>query len=225
MAGSSANRNQAGTALLCVLMVTMMLGTLSAALVLVVMGNSLASANQGSGQQALYAADAALEEAISELRGMDWLTLPSGSVSAQLADGSQMPNAPGGRVLDLARLAAERQADSDGIFAAAADRPVWHLFGHAPFANLTPGGTVVPPAYLLVWVADEGDETDGDPERDSNLLLLVRAEAFGASGAHRSVEATVALQTGTGAALPGPVPGDPAPVRREVRVLSWREMP
>lgn len=214
---------ESGSALICVLMVTTLLATLSAAAVLVVMTESIASANHGAAQQALYAADAALEQALSELQSADWRGLPGGTVSARLWDGAMAPRAPDGTVLDLARLATARQAESDAAFGISPDRPVWRLFGHAPLSDLAPAGTVVPPAYLLVWMADDGDERDGEPGLDSNGVLMVRVEAFGASHAHRSIEATLALQTGPPAEAGGP--GGAAPEnRREVRVLSWREV-
>jgi hypothetical protein len=209
-----------GTALVIVLMAATLLGALSAAIVLVVMSDGMASANHGAGQQTLYAADAALEATLGELRVTDWRMLPGGAVSGRLWDGVQAPRAPDGTILDLARLTAERQAESDGLFALSPNRPVWHLFAHAPFTDLTPG-VVVPPAYLLVWVADDGDEGDGDAERDSNDVLVVRAEALGVSGAHRSVEATICLQTADSVAAGAG--GDSVVPRREVRVLSWRE--
>ena len=63
-----ARGGQRGSALICVLMVTTLLATLSGALVLVVMSESMASANHGAAQQALYAAEAALEDTLSELQ-------------------------------------------------------------------------------------------------------------------------------------------------------------
>jgi len=188
------------------------------------MTESIASANHGAAQQALYAADAALEETLSELQGADWRSLPGGAVSTRLWDGAPAPLAPDGAVLDIAALTTARQAESDAAFGISPDRPVWRLFGHAPLSDLTPAGAVVPPAYLLVWMADDGDERDGEAERDSNDVLMVRVEAFGASHAHRSIEATLALQTGP-AAEPGEGGGGlPAGTRREVRVLSWKEV-
>jgi type II secretory pathway pseudopilin PulG len=212
----SSPAHERGTTLLCVLMITTLLATLAAAVVLVVIANSMASANHGAAQQALYAADAALEQTIGELRLADWRTLPGFVVSNRLWDGVQAPRAPDGTVLDLARLTADRQAASDALFGASPDRPVYRLFGHARFRDLVPGVTTVP-AYLLVWVKDDGDEGDGDPERDSNEVVMVRAEAFGVAGAHRSIEATLARQT-------GPPAGGPGGGRFDVRVLSWREV-
>jgi hypothetical protein len=220
---SVSRAREAGTALICVLMVTTLLATLAAAAVLVVMTESMASANHGAAQQALYAADAALEQTLSELQAADWRSLPGVAVSARLVDGALTPRAPDGAVLDLAQLAIARQAESDAAFGISSDRPVWRLFGHAPFSDLVPAGEVIPPAYLLVWMADDGDEGDGEPGRDSNGVLMVRVEAFGASHAHRSIEATLALLTGPPAEAAEP--GGPAPENRhEVRVLSWKEV-
>jgi hypothetical protein len=211
-----------GTALICVLMVTTLLGTLSGALVLVALSETMASANHGTAEQALYAADAALEATLGELGSADWPGIPGAAVSARLQDPSPSPRTPDGRILDLAVLAAERQTASNAVFAPSPNRPVWHLFGRCPLTDLSPAGLVVPPAYLLVWIADDGDEADGDASRDSNQVVMVRAEGFGAAGAHRSVEATVALQNAP--AGPPPEGGGPPPLRHAVRVLSWREV-
>ncbi len=209
-----------GSALLSTLIVTALLGTLVAALVLVVMSESLTSANHAAAQQALYAADAALEATISELQAADWPSLPGGFVSGRLRDGSADPRSPDGTRLDLARLMTLRQAESDARFGALPDRPVWRLAGRAPLRDLLPG-LVVPTAYLLIWVADDPDERDADPQRDSNLIVLIRAEAFGPSGAHRSLEATLSLQVATPPVEDPDAP--PPPERRHVRMLAWRE--
>jgi hypothetical protein len=212
-----------GTALLCVLMVTTLLATLSAALVLVAITESMSSANHGAAQQALYAADAALEQTRGELATADWRITPGVGISGYLIDHEQMPRAPDGAVLDLAALTAARQAESDASFSPSPDRPLWRLFGHGRFGDLAPAGLSVPPAYLLVWVADDGDERDGDRGQDSNNVLLVRTEAYGVAGAHRSIEATLMLQTEPAGEGESGVPAPP-PVRRGVRVLSWKEV-
>ncbi len=221
MRGGTPHQRERGTALVTVLIVTTLVATLAAAIVLVVMSNGLASANYGAAQQALYAADAALEETIAELRAADWGGLPGGAASLRLHDGTASPRAPDGSAIAVARLQAALQADSDARYGASPNRPVWHLYGRAPYADLLPG-LIVPPAYLVVWIADDGDERDGDPERDSNRIVLVRAEAFGSTGAHRTVEAVLALQTAPGTVVDPAAP--PPPERREVRILSWREV-
>jgi hypothetical protein len=212
-----------GTALLCVLMVTTVLATLSGALVLVAIAESMASANHGAAQQALYAAEAALEETRAELASADWRSVPGLGISESLNDAAQAPRAPHGAVLDLAALTSARQAESDAFFAPSADRPVWRLFGHGPFADLAPAGLTLPPAYLLVWVADDGGERDGDRGQDSNNVLVVRTEAYGVAGAHRAIEATLMLQTEPAGEGEGGVPV-PLPGRRGVRIVSWKEV-
>jgi len=213
---------QRGSALICVLMVTTVLATLSGALVLVVMSESMASANHGAAQQAVYAAEAGLEDTLSELQTADWRSLPGTAVSACLRDPALTPRAPDGMALNLVALAAARQAESDAVFAASPDRPVWRLFGHGPFGDLAPGRPNIPPAYLLVWVADDGEDGDGDAARDANSRVMLRVEAYGAAGAHRSIEAVVMLQV---LAAPPPADGSPPPpARTAVRVLSSREV-
>jgi hypothetical protein len=213
---------QRGSALICVLMVTTLLATLSGALVLVVMSESMASANHGAAQQAVYAAEAGLEDTLGELQTTDWRVLPGAAVSACLRDAAQTPRAPDGAVLNLTALAAGRQAESDAVFAASPDGPVWRLFGHGPFSDLAPGRVNIPAAYLLIWVADDGEDGDGDAARDSNGRVMLRVEAYGSAGAHRSIEATVMLQI---LAEPPPADGSaPPPARTAVRVLSSREV-
>jgi hypothetical protein len=70
-------------------------------------------------------------------------------------------------------------------------------------------------AYVVAWVADDPDETDGDPSRDSNGVILVRAEAFGTRGAWRAIEATLSAD----------VVSDDAgvPIMSRVAVVTWRE--
>jgi hypothetical protein len=44
---------------------------------------------------------------------------------------------------------------------------------------------------VLVWIADDPAEDDGDRAADTNGILLVRAEAIGENGSRRSIEAAV----------------------------------
>jgi hypothetical protein len=67
------------------------------------------------------------------------------------------------------------------------------------------------PAYLVVWVADDVSETDGDPVADSNDVLMIRGEAVGSGGRTRTLDVTV-----TRAGVPAGQPG--------LRVISWREV-
>jgi hypothetical protein len=53
-------------------------------------------------------------------------------------------------------------------------------------------GTIQSDAYVVVWMADDPSENDGDPLADSNGVITVLAQAMGSSGTIRSVEVTVA---------------------------------
>jgi len=173
---------------------------------LVITGNTRAS------MEAMYAAEAAGQRAIGELATIaDWSTVlaaPPGNVTATFDDGETMVRAPDGRSLSVPVLTAARQTASAVTYGPGfgADSPVWRLFGHADIRALLPPGVTSPPAYVLIHVADDGGDGDGDPERDANGQLIVYAEAYGVSGAHRAVELAVSRVT----------PGT-------IRVLSWKD--
>ncbi|MEO8075629.1 MAG: PilX N-terminal domain-containing pilus assembly protein [Acidobacteriota bacterium] len=214
-------RQEQGIALLCTLMVTMLLGMLGAVLVFLVTTESLISANQRTAQRSLYAADAGIERAIAGLRTLpDWRSVPGGGGEPSLPDfldGASSPRLGDGTILDLAQLTTARQAESDALYDVSANRPVWALLAHAPLDRLTASRSPAP--YVIVWIADDVDETDGDPLHDSNGVLMLRAEAFGMLGARRRLEATVASES---QAVAVPAGGGPAMTRTEVRMISWR---
>jgi hypothetical protein len=119
--------------------------------------------------------------------------------------------------VDLAQRTVARQAESDAFYALTPNRPVWRLLAHAPLDRLTGSGAA--PVYIIVWIADDVDEADGDPLHDSNGVLMLRAEALGLRGARRRIEVTVARESqGKGSA---PNAGDTLN-RSEVRMVSWR---
>lgn len=225
-ASSSAGQN--GVALICVLMVTTLLGTLAAALLFVVMAESMTSGNHRVAEQVFYAADAAVERTIGDLRAApDWRPVP-GTAGTVVTSGflgpEQGTRLPAGIVLDLARLTAQRQIESNTAYAASTDRPVWRLFGHAPPSVLFEQDIMSLPLYVIVWVADDVDDGDGDPLRDSNGVLEVRAEAFGPSGARRRIEVVLARREMIGVPAPDGEESGPAEGPAGVRVLSWREV-
>jgi hypothetical protein len=187
--------NERGAALLVTLLVGTLLAGVGAVLITLSATETLVSGAHRYVQETTYAAEAALERALLDLGAMgDW-TPALRTVSSTFVDGETRPSAPDGRRLDLADLTTARQAASDrtsGPAVFGADSPRWRLYGHAAFDAVLPPGTPAQPAYLLVWVADDGWDGDGDPTADSNRRLLVAAEAFGAAGAHRRIEAVIA---------------------------------
>jgi hypothetical protein len=214
-------RQEQGIALLCTLMATMLLGMLGAAIVFLVSTESLISAHQRTAQQSLYGADAGIERAIAGLRGLpDWRSVPGAGGEPALPDfldTTLFPRLGDGTILDLRQLTAGRQAESDAFHGLSGNRPIWGLLAHAPLDRLP--GSRRPAPYVVVWIADDVDETDGDPLHDSNDVLMLRAEAFGMGGARRRVEATVARES-QNVSLPSG--GGPPLTSTEVRMISWR---
>lgn len=214
-------KSDAGTALLTALMITALVGALTAALVFVVVTENRVSANHQLAQAGVYAADAAFERTVGELRRLaTWQLVPDASgVSAgtDFNDGEIVPRLPDGTVLDLARLATERQADSNAFYPSGPNRPIWRLYAHASLARVIPAFGSSAPPYVIVWLADDPDETDGNPARDSNGTIMVRAEAFVAGGGWRAVEATLSRESvrdGTAAGVT---------MISNVAIVAWRE--
>jgi hypothetical protein len=207
-------RQERGAALLIALLTLVLLTAIATCLVAVSTTETLISAAHRHSQETLAAAEAALERALHDLAALpDWtpLVAPSPANLTAPYSGRQLtPAAPDGTRLDLARLASERQRDSDAHYgpqAFGADSPQWRLYAHMAFADLLPPALAAPLAYLIVWMADDGEDGDGNPAVDANGRLLVYAEAYGSGAARRGMEASVG-RSGNGI----------------LQVLAWREV-
>ena len=213
-------RRDRGSVLLSALMIIVLIATLGAALGLVVSTELSAAANYEESERALYAADAGIERAIGELRLLStWALVPTPSATTSLSDfddGQSVPRAPDGLTLNLAQLTSRRQAESDALYPTSPNRPVWHLFAHAPLNRIVPGVDAASP-YVVVWISDDVDEVDGNPAIDSNDVVVIHAEAFGIRGGKRAVEVTIYREQAMAAGLPGVM-------RSDVQVLAWHEV-
>jgi hypothetical protein len=205
--------DERGVALLMALVTAALVTAVATTMVMSSSTDLVITGNTRASTETLYAAEAAGQRAIGELATIaDWSTVlapPPANVTATFDDGKTMVRAPDGRSLSVPVLTASRQAASATTYGPAAfgaDSPVWRLFGHADFRALLPPGVTAPPAYVLIYVADDGGDDDGDPQSDANGQLIVYAEAYGVSGAHRAVELAVLRVT----------PGT-------IRVLSWKD--
>lgn len=192
-----------GAAVLVTLLLVLLIGAIVAALVTIATSDRLISANFRQVHEAAYGAEAALERGLHDLATLaDWslaLVEPPGNSRSTFHDGEVAPRAPDGRVLDLEQLTLERQAESDerdGPSVFGDDSPEWRLFAHAPLQALHAGPGLEPPLYLLVWLADDESDGDGNPAVDANGEILVWATALGPRGARRSVAARVARTSG-----------------------------
>ncbi len=236
--------DRGGVALLITLMVVFLLSAMALALALTASIETAIAAGHRRSVEALLAADAGLERAVSDLSLMtDWDAILSGTARSPLADGppSGPRVRPDGSVLDLTvrtslancnQPTSCTEADLDAV---TADRPWgpnnprWQPFLYGPLSSWLPRGAPSSLFYVVAWVADDPSETDGDPSRDGGAasaddgragaegrgIVLVRVEAFGPSGSHRSVEATVARMPADAGTAAGLSP---------VRIVTWREL-
>ena len=226
-----------GVALILVILITTFLSALALGMAMVVSMSQLAEGNYTGSIGMLYAADAGIALAAHDLaQAPDWDLVLSGASVGEFVDGaaSGARNIPAGGLLSLDRETNELNCAKTTACTVAQmnantrDRPWgannarWQLFEFGPLSHLEALARPVP-WYLLVWVADDRRETDGNPMLDGSAadkkgrgILRVRAEVFGAMGARRAVEAELArscsLQDGVETCQPG------------VRVQSWQEV-
>jgi len=195
MLRSSFFDREQGAALIVALLIALLLGAVGAALVTLTTTEILLSASFRQSQEAAYGADAALELAVHELSLVpDWslvLAAPPANLTAPFVDGTTRPVGPDGKVIDLIGLTAARQRDGEARDGPGADSPQWRLYAHASLGDVLAAPHLVPHLYIVVWVADDREDGDGDPARDRNGTIVVHAEAFGSSGSRRGVQAAV----------------------------------
>ena len=190
------NRSQsdAGSDLIVALFASGLLAALGQGLVLLSNTEQSIAANHQAGVATLYAADAAVQTVLPELRrAADWSEVLSGVAPSTFVDGTRTPTLPSGATIDLNSLTAELQA-REASDPWGANNPEWRLYAYGPLERLS--ASVRSPAYVAVWVADDPAESDGNPVLDTNRTILVRAEAFGANRSRRSIRATVGAREG-----------------------------
>jgi hypothetical protein len=225
-----------GIALVTVLLVSSLVFTMAVGLSLVLAVDHLVVGHHRESAALQFAAAAGVELAASALGDMDWNVALAGGVQAGGSDGTPS----GTRIVDgLAAVDLSREtsllncgsplACSDAQLRAVtasrpwgANNPHWRLFLYGPLATLS-GSRFASPAYVLVWVADDGRETDGDPEVDGGGagaagqgVLRVRAVALGRGLGRRGFEAELVRVCRPAGGEPGCQPG--------IRVQSWRDL-
>ena len=216
-----------GIALVIALLAMLVMAALGAALMLSAATESKITRNFKNNVEAFYAADAALEKAVGELRAIpDWNLVLAGSVRSAFADGTPHGQRVlgDGRTIDLAEILNDINCGKRGgcttaaLDAVTADRPWgsnnprWQLFAWGHLRDVASTGMINSRFYVLVLVADDPSECDDNPFVDGGPIascpsgtnvnpgagvLMLRTEAFGPFGAHRAIEVTIARQDGT----------------------------
>ncbi len=246
--GIRAIRAERGLALVIAMAALSLMSTIAAVLILITSSESTIAANYRNSVEALYVADALAEHGMWELTSIsDWDVILNELARSSFVDGEAhgVRALPGGGEIDLAAVvarancgkitcsAADITGNATGDRPWGADNPVWHLFGYGPLSALLPG--VISPFYVVVMIADDPSETDGDPAKDGSgednpgaRIIALRAEAFGPADTHKVLELTVTQCWREAENAQGGQDGEPD--RHEgsgpgsVRVLSWREV-
>ncbi|CAN5440555.1 hypothetical protein BH23ACI1_BH23ACI1_12750 [soil metagenome] len=190
MTASPRSAGQRGAALVITLMVTAIVTALGGALLLVTMVESAVEANHQQTHAVRQAAEAGLACGIAGLAVTeDWSNALQGLPVPGppcLEPAAFPPSFPGGGDIEPAALTAALQAMTSARYGTVPDTPRWELW----IAGAAPGAAASGPV-VLVWIADDEGEDDGDPAVDANGVLWVRAEAFGRGSARTAVEALV----------------------------------
>lgn len=187
--GSARAASARGIALIVTLMALMALVGLTGALVPLTTTETAVSANHRRAAQAFYAAEAAIEWAAQELGQVgSWDAVLSGSRRSRLWEGEAMLRFADGATLDLDRATTELNRRGAG---AAGRNLRWRLYARGSLDGLLRRDPSVGLLRVLIWVADDPAETDGDPFRDTNDALLVHAAIVGPALAQRAVQATL----------------------------------
>jgi hypothetical protein len=205
--------SERGVALILALMALLLLSAIGLALILLTSTEMLIASNFRDSQEASYTADAAAERGIDELLARpDWGAVLAGTERSTFVDGPPAGERaiPGGGVVNLGatvnrancgQAAGCSTAEMDAV---TSDRPWgpnnprYALFGYGPAGARAGTAGRAPRVYVVLMVADDPSENDGDPLRDGATednpgrgIITLRSEAFGASGAHTVLEATV----------------------------------
>jgi hypothetical protein len=224
-----------GVALIVAMVVLALTAAIGLGLVLTTSLEPLAAANYESAWAAFFAAEAGIAVAGHELAAIaDWNAVLTGLVSSSVLERPgpvlNLPDGSSASLSELTNLATCGHAEpcaSGELTAFTVERPWgpnnprWQIFGHARLDQLVPGGSGAVPVEVVVWVADDPADIDGDPLRDSAAapggewrpgacVVAVRAEAFAARSGHRVITATFSR------ASPGCDSG--------ARLVSWHEL-
>ena len=189
----AAARDDEGSALIVVLLATILLTSLGVGLVMLSNTEGAIASNFRAGNETLYTADAAIERVVQDLLMVPrWNDVLTGTVKSAFIDDTLTPTTPSGEHLNLTALTTDLQAETVADDPWGANNPQWRLFAYGPMSEMLGSVTIDSSTYIAVWVADDPAESDNNPAADTNGVLTVMAQAFGPHGTRRAVEVTLA---------------------------------
>lgn len=214
--------DEQGIALIISLMAMMLLLALGTALVMTTMTETKIAGNYRRSAETLYAADGAVERVMQDILTVpNWDDILNGAVTSAFIDGppSGQRTLPNGTSINLTEATnmvrcgkiACNAADLTAITDErpwGANNPVWQLYAYGPLEDMLPTGTIASRQYVIVWIADDSSENDGDPLKDGQPpagcgagcatpnvgrgVISMLAQAFGPDGTTKTIEVTLA---------------------------------
>jgi len=225
-------RREDGMALIIAMMAMLLMTALGLALVMTTSSETMIAHNFRNSSEALYAADAVLERAMDDILTVaDWNKMICDPVADAtctpvqsafidgrvLTDDRRLPDGSTIRIDQALNMANCQKvdpcsgADMDAITSErpwGVNNPRWRAYAYGFLTDMLPASdTINSPYYVLLMVADDPSENDGNPSKDGITpcppgtttgcnpgtgVLALRAESFGPRGAHKVIEVTVA---------------------------------
>jgi len=209
-----------GVALIIALMAMLLMSALGLALTLTTNTETRISGNYRSGVEAMYAADAAIERVMQDVLTVpDWNDMLwdgqnnccAGAVTSSFTDGPPFgvrQTAAGpidltqatnmvrcGKVTTCSDLDMNNYTE----YPWGPNNPRWQLYAYGPMEEMIPTNTINSQMYVIVWIADDPAENDGNPLVDGSTadnpgrgVLAMLAHAYGPNGVRRVIEVTIA---------------------------------
>ena len=195
-----------GIALIVVLLVASLVFVVGVGLALMTTIGQLVARNHRDAAALVAAADGAMDLVADALAPADWQVVLAGGEVAPQSDGAPAGvRSVGGAALDLdaetnrlncGRVSPCSEADRMAVTTErpwGANNPFWQLYLFGPLASLGQYD-YAPDIYVLAWVADDGRETDEQPQIDGgggagHHVLRARTMAVGSDGGRRVVDA------------------------------------
>lgn len=191
--GTPGRNGEDGMALLLAIATSALLTGIGLGLLLLTDVELTTSSNHRDAAEVFHAADGGIDRSLQELASIaNWSDVLAGGATSGVRSPLLLPGAAGGTALDAAALTDEVQRSAFGVLGVGPDTPRWRLFGHGPAGDLFSMAGLPDRVYILTWVADDAADADGDPQQDTNGVLIVRVRAIGVRGSRCDIQAVVA---------------------------------
>ncbi len=189
--GSGRDR-EAGVALLLAIAGVLAVSAVASAVSIIAALESRLAAGEQWRQQTASLARAAGEALAADLAGQpSWDDVLAGAAAPARGRGPAQPQVPGWTGLDVDRLTAARQVQADGRNRWGANGPRLRPYAWGLADEVVPLPAPSRDVFIVVWVADDPVDPDGDPSRDANGIVDLRVEGFGPGRARQALLATL----------------------------------